>query len=157
MRLELERFGYLVLGVAFLVDGWRWSTGSAEGCTASGAEGSCWPPAPRCCCWSCSSTRPHCTQVGSPELVLQVRSAQDWVRDQLGGVPHPVEALVGIPALVWGVSMRYRRRQGWWVCAFGATATAAVTTGCSRTDVFTMEAVLAAAYSSRSACSSGTC
>ena len=25
--------------------------------------------------------------------------------------------LVGIPALAWGVSLRSRRRQGWWVCA----------------------------------------
>jgi hypothetical protein len=67
------------------------------------------------------------TRYGSPELVMHVRSAQDWTRDHLGGVPHPVETLVGIPALAWGVSMRTRRRQGWWVCAFGATATAAAT------------------------------
>ncbi len=64
------------------------------------------------------------TQYGSPELVSQVRSAQDWVREHLGGVPHPVEVLIGIPALVWGVSMRSHRRQGWWVCAFGTAATA---------------------------------
>ena len=67
------------------------------------------------------------TRYGSPELVTQVRSAQDWTRDNLGGVPRPVEMLVGIPALVWGVSVRTRRRQGWWICAFGATATAAAT------------------------------
>ena len=42
--------------------------------------------------------------------------------------------------------MRSRRRQGWWVCAFGATATASVTHRLLLTDVFTMEAVLAAAY-----------
>jgi len=86
------------------------------------------------------------TRYGSPELVLQVRSVQDWVREHLGGVPHPVEALIGIPALVWGVSMRSRRRQGWWVCAFGATATAAVTHRLLLTDVAAMEAVLSAAY-----------
>ena len=68
------------------------------------------------------------------------------MREQLGGVPHPVEALIGIPALVWGVSMRSRRRQGWWVCAFGATATAAMTHRVLLTDAFTMEAVLSAAY-----------
>ena len=52
-------------------------------------------------------------------------SAEGWTRDHLGGVPHPVEVLVGIPALAWGVSLRSRRRQGWWVCAFGVAATAA--------------------------------
>lgn len=64
------------------------------------------------------------TRYGSPELVSQVRSARDWTREHLGGVPHPVEVLIGIPALTWGVSMRSRRRQGWWVCVFGTVATA---------------------------------
>lgn len=68
------------------------------------------------------------TRHGSPELVAQVRSAQIWTREHLGGVPHPVEVLIGVPALAWGVSMRSRRRQGWWVCAFGVAATAAATT-----------------------------
>jgi len=66
------------------------------------------------------------TRYGSPELVLQVDAAREWTREYLGGVPHPVEVLVGIPALAWGVSMRARRRQGWWVCAFGTAATAHV-------------------------------
>lgn len=64
------------------------------------------------------------TKYGSPELIRQVRSAQDWAHDHLGGVPHPVEVLIGIPGLAWGVSMRSRRRQGWWACAFGVAATA---------------------------------
>ena len=38
----------------------------------------------------------------------------------VGGVPRPTEFLLGFPALAWGVSTRARRRQGWWVCAFGA-------------------------------------
>ncbi len=67
------------------------------------------------------------TRYGSPDLVEQVRSAQRWTLDHLGGVPHPIEVLVGIPALAWGVSLRSRRRQGWWVCAFGVAATAAST------------------------------
>lgn len=65
------------------------------------------------------------TQYGSPELVDRVRTAQDWTREHLGGVPRPVEVLVGVPALAWGVTMRHRRRQGWWVSVFGVTATAA--------------------------------
>ena len=66
------------------------------------------------------------TRYGSPELVEQVRATLDWTREHLGGVPHPAEVLVGIPALAWGVSMRSRRRQGWWACAFGTAATAHV-------------------------------
>ena len=38
----------------------------------------------------------------------------------------PIQVLVGIPALVWGTHMRARRRQGWWVCAFGTAATVSV-------------------------------
>jgi hypothetical protein len=64
------------------------------------------------------------TRYGSPELIEQTRAALSWTRERLGGVPHPAELLVGIPALAWGVSMRFRRRQGWWACAFGAAATA---------------------------------
>lgn len=86
------------------------------------------------------------TRYGSPELVSQVRSAQDWARDHLGGVPHPVEVLVGIPALVWGVSMRSRRRQGWWVCAFGSVATASGATRLIK-EAVALDLVLAAAYS----------
>jgi peptidoglycan/LPS O-acetylase OafA/YrhL len=39
-------------------------------------------------------------------------------------VPRPIEVLLGFPALAWGVSTRARRRQGWWVCAFGAAGLA---------------------------------
>ena len=34
--------------------------------------------------------------------------------------------MLGVPALAWGVHMRARRRQGWWVCAFGVAATVPV-------------------------------
>ena len=35
-------------------------------------------------------------------------------------------ALLGVPALTWGTHMRARRRQGWWVCAFGVALTGPV-------------------------------
>ncbi len=66
------------------------------------------------------------TRYGTPELVGQARTALGWTREHLGGVPHPAEVLVGIPALAWGVALRSRRRQGWWACAFGTAATAHV-------------------------------
>lgn len=87
------------------------------------------------------------TRYGSPDLVEQVRTAQRWTLDHLGGVPHPLEVLIGIPALAWGVSLRSRRRQGWWVCALGVAATAASTSRLLG-DGFTEPATaLAAVYS----------
>ena len=145
VRLEVERFGYLVIGVAFLATValvYR----LAGGLHSLGRRGLVLAAGATVLLLVVLVYTAALTRYGSPELVLQVRSVQDWVREHLGGVPHPVEALIGIPALVWGVSMRSRRRQGWWVCAFGATATAAVTHRLLLTDVVTMEAVLSAAY-----------
>ncbi len=87
------------------------------------------------------------TRWGSPGLRLDIESARQWVNDQLGAVPHPIEALLGVPALAWGVSMRNRRRQGWWVCAFGTALTATATTRLIEDGVTTQEAALGAAYS----------
>lgn len=87
------------------------------------------------------------TTYGSPEVVDQVQSARDQVRDTLGGVPSPVEVLVGIPALAWGVSMRSRRRQGWWVSAFGVAATATAATRLVAEDVTALSTAVAAGYS----------
>jgi hypothetical protein len=84
---------------------------------------------------------------GSPELVGQVEDFRAMVRSHLHAVPHPIEALLGVPALAWGVFMRARRRQGWWVCAFGAAATAPATTRFLEFAVPTRATVLAAVYS----------
>lgn len=61
---------------------------------------------------------------GNPTIVDSLDDIRTFVRDHLHGVPHPIEVVLGIPALCWGVFMRARRRQGWWVCAFGAAFTA---------------------------------
>ena len=87
------------------------------------------------------------TRYGSPSCSSRSESARHWVREHLGGVPHPVEVLIGIPALVWGVSMRSRRRQGWWVCVFGAAATAAATTRFIQDDATFRTIALGEAYS----------
>jgi hypothetical protein len=63
---------------------------------------------------------------GSQGLIDQVYDAVRAFRHNAGAVPRPIQVLVGIPALVWGTHMRARRRQGWWVCAFGTAATVSV-------------------------------
>ena len=66
---------------------------------------------------------------GTPGLVLRVEQWIAWLRDHLGASPRPIVAVLGVPALVWGVHMRARRRQGWWVCVFGVGATAPIAQG----------------------------
>ncbi len=83
---------------------------------------------------------------GSPALRTDLETARLWTRDHLGAVPHPMVILLGVPALAWGVSMRVRRRQGWWMCAFGAAATATGTTALIEPGATELSAVLGAAY-----------
>ena len=63
---------------------------------------------------------------GSQEMVDSIYDGVRWFRGHAGAVPRPIHALVGVPALVWGTHMRARRRQGWWVCAFGTAVTVSV-------------------------------
>lgn len=63
---------------------------------------------------------------GTPGLVDELLDGVRWSREHLGAFPRPIESVLGVPALLWGTHMRARRRQGWWVCAFGAAATAPV-------------------------------
>ena len=65
---------------------------------------------------------------GSPDVIASVDDFRAWLEGHLGAVPRPIEALVGFPALVWGVATRQRRRQGWWMCAFGGLGAAGVAT-----------------------------
>lgn len=60
---------------------------------------------------------------GTPALVAQLDLWVQWLDTTFGSAPRPIVALLGVPALVWGTHMRARRRQGWWVCAFGVGAT----------------------------------
>ena len=64
----------------------------------------------------------------------------------LGAFPRPIEAVLGIPALTWGIHMRARRRQGWWVCAFGVAATAPIAHALLNTSVTRTESSLAVLY-----------
>ena len=61
---------------------------------------------------------------GTHGLVETLDDAVRWSHHHLGAFPRPIIALLGVPALTWGTHMRARRRQGWWVCAFGVALTA---------------------------------
>ena len=63
---------------------------------------------------------------GTQGLVDNLLDSVRWSRDHLGAFPRPIETVLGVPALVWGCHMRARRRQGWWLCAFGVAATTPV-------------------------------
>ncbi|MFD4323018.1 hypothetical protein ACFWQC_00155 [Nocardioides sp. NPDC058538] len=84
---------------------------------------------------------------GSTGLMDSVDDMQRWCRIHIGGYPHPIQALFGVPALVWGTHMRSRRRQGWWVCLFGVTLTAPVASTFLNPDVGLAEAALSVVYS----------
>ncbi len=65
---------------------------------------------------------------GSPEMIDSLEQSFREARATFGAVPRPLEALLGFPALAWGISTRARRRQGWWPSAFGAAGLAGVAT-----------------------------
>lgn len=84
---------------------------------------------------------------GAGSVVQSVLDFVDWTTERIGAFPRPLVVLLGIPALVWGTHMRARRRQGWWVCAFGVTATIPLAQGLLDPDGSFVGAGLRAAYS----------
>ena len=83
---------------------------------------------------------------GTEGLISSLLDIVHWSRDQLGAFPRPAVSVLGIPALAWGVHMRARRRQGWWVCAFGVAATAGVSDSLVNPSISVLEAVLSVGY-----------
>jgi len=83
---------------------------------------------------------------GTPTLVESSLDVVRWSRDHLGAFPRPIEAVLGIPALAYGVHMRARRRQGWWVCAFGVAATSATANSLVNPAIALGESALAVLY-----------
>ena len=83
---------------------------------------------------------------GEPELVSSLLDAVGWSRRELGAFPRPIESVLGVPALVYGCHMRARRRQGWWVCAFGAAATSAVANSLANPSIARSESALSVVY-----------
>lgn len=84
---------------------------------------------------------------GSPELSRTITETVRDIRSVLGAVPRPLAALLGFPALAWGVSTRARRRQGWWVSAFGAAGLAVVAVSLLNPRVSLLESGLSVLYS----------
>ena len=84
---------------------------------------------------------------GAQTFVSSVLDFVDATSDRIGAFPRPLVVLLGIPALVWGTHVRARRRQGWWVCAFGVAATVPLATGLVAPDSSYLEAALRATYS----------
>lgn len=81
----------------------------------------------------------------SPGLLSAFESFVARVDTTLGAIPQPLVILLGVPALAWGISMRARRRQGWWVCAFGVAATSTLAVSLVGTDL--VGAALSLVYS----------
>jgi hypothetical protein len=83
---------------------------------------------------------------GSQELVDHLLDGVRWSRDHLGAFPRPIETVLGVPALAWGCHMRARRRQGWWLCAFGVAATAPVANALVNPAISLLECGLSVLY-----------
>ena len=83
---------------------------------------------------------------GSAEVKASLEEAQRWLVQRAGAVPRPIEAVVGFPALVWGVAIRNRRRQGWWMCAFGGLGAAGVATSLVQSAVPLKQSAIATGY-----------
>ena len=63
------------------------------------------------------------THWGSHYVSDAVDGLRTWTHDALGASPHLLEVIIGVPSLCWGTFTRARRRQGWWMCAFGVAFT----------------------------------
>lgn len=65
---------------------------------------------------------------GSRAVTDAIASMIIWMRQTIGGVPRPVEVFIGFPAIIVGVSMRARTREGWWIMVFGVLSTSVLAT-----------------------------
>jgi hypothetical protein len=83
---------------------------------------------------------------GPEGLVPQLLDGVRWSRDHLGAFPRPIETAFGVPALAWGCYMRARRRQGWWLCAFGVAATVPVANSLVNPAISLLECALSVVY-----------
>jgi hypothetical protein len=145
-EVSLERAGYLTLGLSLLAAvGLVYRLGA--GFHGLGRRGAVMVVGGLALLFVILAYTEALSRWGSPGLVTGVEGAVSDVRSAIGAVPRPAEVLVGFPALAWGVSTRARRRQGWWVCAFGAAGTASVAVSLLDPTVPLAEAGLSLLYS----------
>ena len=85
---------------------------------------------------------------GSQMITDGISNMVIWMRQTVGGVPRPVEVLIGFPALVVGVSMRSRNREGWWILVFAVIGTGVLTTSLVSPGAFPTYIGLSTLYSS---------
>ncbi|MDX6277264.1 MAG: hypothetical protein QOJ72_1392 [Nocardioidaceae bacterium] len=85
---------------------------------------------------------------GSQSLVHLISDWVIWTRTHFHGVPRPVEVFIGFPALVVGVSLRSRRREGWWILVFAVIGTGVLTTSLVTPGAFPTYIGLSTLYSS---------
>lgn len=85
---------------------------------------------------------------GSQTLVDTISDVVIWMRTTIGGVPRPVEVFIGFPALIVGVSMRSRNREGWWILVFAVIGTAVLTTSLVSPGAYPSYIGLSTVYSS---------
>jgi hypothetical protein len=84
---------------------------------------------------------------GSESLVNTIDDVVIWMRQAFGGVPRPVEVVIGFPALIVGVSMRSRNREGWWILVFAVIGTGVLTTSLVSPGAFPTYIALSTLYS----------
>lgn len=65
---------------------------------------------------------------GSQSVIDAFDQIVIFLRQNFGGVPRPVEVFIGFPALIVGVSVRSKHREGWWILVGAVIGTAALTT-----------------------------
>lgn len=85
---------------------------------------------------------------GSQMLVDTISDVVIWMRQNVGGVPRPVEVFIGFPALIVGVSMRSRNREGWWILVFAVIGTGVLSTSLVSPGAFPSYIGLSTLYSS---------
>lgn len=123
--ISLDRFDYVSLGLAFLlVLGVVYRLGN--GLHGLGRRGAVVVLVGGAALALALAYAEVLRRYGSETFVDDVLDGVRWTRANLGAVPRPIQVLVGVPALVYGTHLRARRRQGWWVCAFGVALTCSV-------------------------------
>jgi hypothetical protein len=85
---------------------------------------------------------------GSQMITDTISDLVIWMRQSFGGVPRPVEVFIGFPALLVGVSMRSRNREGWWIMVFAVIGTGVLTTSLVSPGAFPSYIGLSTLYSS---------